>query len=750
MSMRIGSSSRIGERLRECGTKAVGRSPTFTTTTPTQQAAAVALRAALAGALAEAAATSSSRTAVRSLGNCSVKSCTSTLLRVDLCVCKDMCSSSTGSSMKRPAPCFNNCSKDSTGGGLSGTHRVGCLPDIPFVHNQLTTLGRWGHSDVAHRAKETRLADVICSRAHVAVRKQRLQWLALKTYLVNLSRGVIAKVLNVSTVLGGASTAEVESSAVQASALAQAVLQAQLVYYRVLLHILQTLQPCSEVVDGRHKRRVIPNPEETFRILSIPDFHLGLLTCSLELVCQVVVEVSFLFFVEGGGGMCSVGDTSLISSFIATLGDMAAQQTAQLASAVAEAHGLAARDVALACGELMDALLMQRLDLFFNQHSAVLVTCCVYGVTKVLRLSISFKAIIAQAVATLPNVTAATFHTCSLPPPHQASDPKASRPVDIRAFYNTAFLPACDTMIRDVHRSYEAKQAARAQAGGAGLTGGDGSNVESMEEDSEEGQYVQPSQAPGLGLQQLQVVQADEPSAPWVQEMVLDDASDGDGAGTRAGAGAAASDTDDMGDAAAEQAELELAMATSLQQQQGQGQQQGRRSLRSARVLRPLSANVSLERSKPLKFKTVSFQALDQEGAQAQVSQAQVSQAQVQVQVQVSQVQEPGSGPHELQLKAALQSVADTWARTASLASTPAPAQQPQPPLPPPPGQLATAQRASHTTAGPLGAFDAASAAVAGVVLGNGFLPAGLKQGGGEQRGAGRRSGDSSSLRSFR
>ncbi|GFH28195.1 hypothetical protein HaLaN_26644 [Haematococcus lacustris] len=35
-----------------------------------------------------------------------------------------------------------------------GRHRVGCWPDIPFVHNQLTTLGRWGHKDVAHRAME--------------------------------------------------------------------------------------------------------------------------------------------------------------------------------------------------------------------------------------------------------------------------------------------------------------------------------------------------------------------------------------------------------------------------------------------------------------------------------------------------------------------------------------------------------------------------------------------------------------------
>ncbi|GFH09208.1 hypothetical protein HaLaN_04309, partial [Haematococcus lacustris] len=74
----------------------------------------------------------------------------------------------------------------SGGGGVPctpGRHRVGCWPDIPFVHNQLTTLGRWGLSDVAHRAKETRLAAVICSRAHVAVREQRLQWLALMVTL---------------------------------------------------------------------------------------------------------------------------------------------------------------------------------------------------------------------------------------------------------------------------------------------------------------------------------------------------------------------------------------------------------------------------------------------------------------------------------------------------------------------------------------------------------------------------------------
>ncbi|GFH09185.1 hypothetical protein HaLaN_04285 [Haematococcus lacustris] len=60
-----------------------------------------------------------------------------------------------------------------------GRHRVGCRPDIPFVHDQLTTLGRWGHRDAAHCAKESRLVAVICSRAHVAVREQRMQWLAL-------------------------------------------------------------------------------------------------------------------------------------------------------------------------------------------------------------------------------------------------------------------------------------------------------------------------------------------------------------------------------------------------------------------------------------------------------------------------------------------------------------------------------------------------------------------------------------------
>ncbi|GFH29098.1 hypothetical protein HaLaN_27702, partial [Haematococcus lacustris] len=56
---------------------------------------------------------------------------------------------SGGGGGDKPAPC------------TPGRHRVGCWPDIPFVHNQHTTLDRWGHSDVAHRAKETRLADVI-------------------------------------------------------------------------------------------------------------------------------------------------------------------------------------------------------------------------------------------------------------------------------------------------------------------------------------------------------------------------------------------------------------------------------------------------------------------------------------------------------------------------------------------------------------------------------------------------------------
>ncbi|GFH27429.1 hypothetical protein HaLaN_25748 [Haematococcus lacustris] len=60
-----------------------------------------------------------------------------------------------------------------------GRHRVGRWPDIPFVYNQFTAPGIWGHRDAAHRPKETRLAAVICSRSHGAAREQRLQWLAL-------------------------------------------------------------------------------------------------------------------------------------------------------------------------------------------------------------------------------------------------------------------------------------------------------------------------------------------------------------------------------------------------------------------------------------------------------------------------------------------------------------------------------------------------------------------------------------------
>lgn len=48
------------------------------------------------------------------------------------------------------------------------------------------------------------------------------------------------------------------------------------------------------MTEGRFTRSVIPDPEEVHRMLRVPDFHLGLLTCSLELVSAAVLEVSVL------------------------------------------------------------------------------------------------------------------------------------------------------------------------------------------------------------------------------------------------------------------------------------------------------------------------------------------------------------------------------------------------------------------------------------------------------------------------
>ncbi|KAF5841840.1 hypothetical protein DUNSADRAFT_10903 [Dunaliella salina] len=70
----------------------------------------------------------------------------------------------------------------------------------------------------------------------------------------------------------------------------QAAHQAHQLYYCVLQHVLQKLNPLSEVTEGRFQRYVIHDPEEAHRMLRTPDFHLGLLSCSLELVSATVFQ----------------------------------------------------------------------------------------------------------------------------------------------------------------------------------------------------------------------------------------------------------------------------------------------------------------------------------------------------------------------------------------------------------------------------------------------------------------------------
>eukprot|EP00967_Tisochrysis_lutea_P121755 scaffold200894_cov15-Tisochrysis_lutea.AAC.1 len=64
-----------------------------------------------------------------------------------------------------------------------------------------------------------------------------------------------------------------------------------MVAHTVILHLNLDLA----VTEGRFQRSVIPDPEEAHRMLRTPDFHMGLLTCSLELVSAAVFQVHTTF-----------------------------------------------------------------------------------------------------------------------------------------------------------------------------------------------------------------------------------------------------------------------------------------------------------------------------------------------------------------------------------------------------------------------------------------------------------------------
>ncbi|MEW5315285.1 MAG: hypothetical protein WDW38_006725 [Sanguina aurantia] len=61
-------------------------------------------------------------------------------------------------------------------------------------------------------------------------------------------------------------------------------LQAQFLYYRVLLHVLQRLCPPSSDVGMGGEGKVAPVPPEILDLMRTPDFHLPLLACALEVV----------------------------------------------------------------------------------------------------------------------------------------------------------------------------------------------------------------------------------------------------------------------------------------------------------------------------------------------------------------------------------------------------------------------------------------------------------------------------------
>ncbi|KAF5841839.1 hypothetical protein DUNSADRAFT_10902, partial [Dunaliella salina] len=109
----------------------------------------------------------------------------------------------------------------------------------------------------------------------------------------------------------------------------------------------------------------------------------------------------------GGGSLYARGTTTLISSFIASLGHSAIQQTMLAAHHLAAHHmpglSMPAADFIVACADLMDNVLMQRLDLLFGKHVGMLIICCIYGVAKVLGATLGFRSVALQVSDMFPD-----------------------------------------------------------------------------------------------------------------------------------------------------------------------------------------------------------------------------------------------------------------------------------------------------------------------------------------------------------
>uniref|UniRef100_A0A7S3VS94 Retinoblastoma-associated protein B-box domain-containing protein n=2 Tax=Dunaliella tertiolecta TaxID=3047 RepID=A0A7S3VS94_DUNTE len=270
-------------------------------------------------------------------------------------------------------------------------------------------------------------------------------------------------------------------------------------------------------------------------MLRTPDFHMGLLTCSLELVSAAVFQhhvflstpaeigfessmlsvwdaagwfldcfshegkagrpsmsapgIAYLaaikscceeelvladgshfyeIFFTGGGSLYAGGTATLVSSFVASLGRSAIQCTMVAAHKLA-AHTMSglpvpAADFIVACADLMDSVLMHRLDLLFGKHVGMLIICCIYGVAKVLGATLGFRSVALQVSDMYPNGNIM----------RQAKGQDNQQELLVthaRNFYNNVFLNACDHLVR---KSAMSTSSGSVVAGGKGPAGSEG------------------------------------------------------------------------------------------------------------------------------------------------------------------------------------------------------------------------------------------------------------------------------------
>ncbi|GAX74313.1 hypothetical protein CEUSTIGMA_g1762.t1 [Chlamydomonas eustigma] len=175
-------------------------------------------------------------------------------------------------------------------------------------------------------------------------------------------------------------------------------------------------------------------------------------------------SLAFEIMFEGGGGMHSPGDMSLLSNFLVSLAHLAAVR----------AHSTALRldpfykeqesstQAAQLAAKVADHIIAEHIDLCFGLHLSVIVACCVFSVFKVLRRALQFKALLhdMKVAADVESallmqqlgVRGATdldqvFAQVPMCGPHGCEDQPET--ADIRVWYNKVFLPRLEVYVRD-------------------------------------------------------------------------------------------------------------------------------------------------------------------------------------------------------------------------------------------------------------------------------------------------------------